>query len=328
MKSSFEKTIFESVTCDVCLCPRSRTVYSFVVRDQTTNIVRCTACGLCYLNPRPTAESVKSFYGESYYSYTLRDYTGAPPSRKERLKFAYMVDWRGFKPGPAIDPLPVPRLVSWLLSLFLAIPRFQQGGRLLDVGCGAGEKLIEFRRFGWQVAGVELSEAAAAEGTRGGLEIHTGFDADDPPFPDQTFDAITFYHSLEHMPSPLAALRLAHRLLRPGGEVIIVVPNFGSLERRIFGKDWGWMEIPIHFYHFTKPSLARLVRDAGFEIETIGNSFTGRSICRPASGPLRPLSQLVMALAGPFGVLCAMVSSGKAIIVSARRRTTDGRSVP
>jgi SAM-dependent methyltransferase len=310
---------FETVDCDFCGSGSYRQIYHFDVSNQVADIVECSDCGLCYLSPRPAASALPEFYGENYYSYSLSDDDVRPSfSLKDRLKFTYMNHHLGYQLDAGFPLLNVPRSVSRYLKPFIAMPRFKPQGRLLDMGCGAGEKLLEFKAFGWSVNGVELSDSAAQAGARKGLDIRTGRSLD-PPFPDASFDAVTFYHSLEHLPSPRHALTLAHRLLKPGGQILISVPNFGSLERRIFGKDWAWMEIPIHFYHFTKPSLASIVRDAGFKIETVGDSFSGQSVDRSTNGLLGPLSRIILRFAGPFGVMSALCGTGKAIILTATK---------
>ena len=230
-----------------------------------------------------------------------------------------MTEHLGYQLESEFRPVALPRALTGLLRFFVSMPRFVSQGRLLDVGCGAGEKLLEFRNLGWQVKGADLSETAAKAGAQKELEIQTSFSPDTPPYPDSSFDAITFYHSLEHFPSPSGALKLAHRLMEENGQLVVVVPNFGSLERRIFGTDWGWMQIPLHFYHFNKASLAEMIRDAGFRVEYVGNSFAGQSIDKPTTGPLGPLSRLIMKFHSLFGMLTALLGSGKAIIIVATK---------
>jgi len=84
------------------------------------------------------------------------------------------------------------------------------------------------------------------------------------------------------------------------------------------------MEFPIHFYRFSKLPLARFVRDSGFHIDKIGDSFAGQSTYRPTSGILGPLSRILMAFGSPFGMLCAMLGSGKAIIAASKPAATVG----
>lgn len=315
-----EDNKFESISCDSCGSSSAKPVYHFAINERNVDIVECIQCGLDYLNPRPSADAIEDFYEDNYYSYAL-DEAGSTRETglKARLKVAYMADFLGYTPHPDCPALAVPKFVSRLLGRILAVPRFVPGGRLLDVGCGAGDKLMEFRSLGWSVNGLELSTKAANAGATRGLDIRVGTLDENNPFADEAFDAITFYHSLEHLPSPNKALETAFQLLKPGGEVLIVVPNFGSLERRIFGQYWNWVDVPRHFYHFTKQTLTHCVRRRGFDVVSVGDSLAGQSIGRANDGWWRPVSLLVTAMPGLFAISSSFFGSGKAIILSARK---------
>ena len=139
-------------------------------------------------------------------------------------------------------------------------------GKVLDVGCGAGGNLKTLQAQGWDPYGIEISEVAAAharELVTG--NIHTGT-LESAPFPPQSFDLVFMSHSLEHLPSPVDALRLVHRLLKNDGLLAISVPNVNSLEFRLFGRWWFPLDPPRHFYHFDKHSLSGIFAQAGFRL--------------------------------------------------------------
>ena len=137
-------------------------------------------------------------------------------------------------------------------------------GRLLDVGCGSGEIGEAFAKLGWRVSGIEPADDVGRVAAARGIEVHGGT-LEDGPWPPQTFDAVVFSDSLEHINGPSAALRRAAELLKPGGLVAITVPNFGSWQRRIFGSCWFALDLPRHLQHFDRSSLESVAARAGLE---------------------------------------------------------------
>jgi hypothetical protein len=233
----------ERVVCDLCGSNDSETVVS--QRDLLLNvtadefvIVRCRPCGLVYLNPRPAQALLGSFYPPVYYPpvagkerpslqrkakrfssqlkrWVLEDYYGYPSSRGS-------VWWR-----------PLRKLLLWPDKTWRELkgryPLPWRGqGKVLDVGCGAGGNLKTLQEQGWQPYGVEISGIAAAHArdlTKG--EIHTGT-IESAPFPLRSFDVVLMSHSLEHLPSPVEALRRIHQFLKDDGLLVIHVPNVNS----------------------------------------------------------------------------------------------------
>jgi SAM-dependent methyltransferase len=142
---------------------------------------------------------------------------------------------------------------------------------VLDVGCGAGGNLKTLQDQGWEPYGIEISDVAAAharELVTG--NIHTGT-LESAPFPPQSFDLILMSHSLEHLPSPVDALRRVHRLLKDDGLLVVSVPNVNSLEFKLFGRWWLQLDPPRHFYHFDKRSLSGFFTQAEFQLHRVRN---------------------------------------------------------
>jgi SAM-dependent methyltransferase len=307
---------FEDLRCDMCGSADRTILYQYQLHANQANIVVCDRCGFTYLCPRPKSSRLHEFYGETYYSFRIE--RTRQSSLKDALRRTVMKHHFSYSDIYAADILNLPAALTRLFKAFVAVPHYRQDGRLLDVGCGAGQKLLEFKSLGWDVRGVELSERAAAEGRKLGLDIVVA-DLSNAPWPADTFSAITFYHSLEHLPSPRQALRMVFKLLHPGGEMLIVGPNFGCIERKLFGRDWNWLDVPVHFSHFTKATLTWIIAEAGFRIETVGFSAAGCSASLPVSNRLPAARKLADKAIRVFGVACAAAGSGKALIVSARK---------
>src|SRR5262249_29619535 len=87
----------------------------------------------------------------------------------------------------------------------------------------------------------------------------------------ETFDALFAQHVLEHVPDPASFLRAAHRLLKPGGKLVVAVPHLGSRSQKLFARAWGWYQVPAHLFHFSGPSLRAVCEATGF---TVDRSYT------------------------------------------------------
>lgn len=138
-------------------------------------------------------------------------------------------------------------------------------GRLLDVGAGMGEVMVGARVRGWTVQGVEpLAEAATATRETHGLDVITAT-LEESGLPERSFDAVTAYHVLEHIPEAREFLATMARWARPGGHVAVEVPNFDSALRRHTCSGWSGLRPLEHVTHFTPASLEDAFRRAGLE---------------------------------------------------------------
>ena len=274
----------EQVLCDLCrsndctVIIKQRDLLLNVTQEEFL-IVQCRTCGLVYLNPRPAQDRLGSFYPPIYYP---------PVSSKERsslqrqakkasaqLKRWVLEDYYGYpSPRGAVRWRPLRKLLLWPDKTWRELkgryPLPWRGqGKVLDVGCGAGGNLKTLQDQGWEPYGIEISEIAAAharELTNG--QIHTGT-VESAPFPPGAFDVVLMSHSLEHLPSPVDALRRIHRLLKDDGLLVIHVPNVRSLEFKLFGRWWFPLDPPRHFYHFDHSSLTATLAKSGFAPQVI-----------------------------------------------------------
>jgi 2-polyprenyl-3-methyl-5-hydroxy-6-metoxy-1,4-benzoquinol methylase len=208
-------------------------------------VVQCHDCGLCFTNPRPSPNSISQFYPSAYLPH-LRRNSRRPSSPWQRLS-------RFWK-----RPRKERRALAW-----------HGQGRLLDFGCGAGGYLERMHQQGWQVTGIDCS-AKAVQGVRSELGLNALIGS--LPHPELTrasFDVITMWHSLEHVHQPLEVLRQAHRLLVPGGKLVVAVPNIDSLPFRWFGHTWFGLDLPRHLTHFAPWTLQLMLERAGFQVTPI-----------------------------------------------------------
>ena len=133
-------------------------------------------------------------------------------------------------------------------------------GRVLDIGCGPGLLLDALRRRGWTAIGIErTSPAAAFARDRLGLDVRVG-GWQESGIGAGELDAVILWHVLEHLASPAECLRWAVERLKPGGVAVVGAPDFGSPEARWTGAKWFHLDVPRHLTHFTRQTLAALVR--------------------------------------------------------------------
>jgi len=212
----------------------------FAVEGVDEVVAVCDACGLGRFAPMLSAERVAAFYPDEYY--------GEPGA-----KFGRLVEW-GVRAVGA-------RHIHFLSRGLRA------GARVLDVGCGRGVILGPLADRGFEVHGVEVSEQAA-RGADPRAQIRIAAQLADAGYPDAHFDEIVVWHVLEHLIDPRAVLEEALRILRPGGRLVVAVPNFASAQARWAGADWFHLDLPRHLYHFPLAALQHLLENIGFELRS------------------------------------------------------------
>jgi SAM-dependent methyltransferase len=213
--------------------------YPFREQDGYT-IVKCAGCGLRYLDPQPTDEALETLYGETYYV--------SADSRQQGYD-AYATEAENWRRTFRDRLKDLPPTV----------------GTLLDVGAATGFFVEQAKANGWDAIGLEPS-AWAAEYARNevGVDVRTGT-LESAGLPDASFDVVTLWEVIEHLPDPIATLAEVRRILRPNGRLILSTPDAGSPAARVSGRRWlGWRKVPEHLFFFDRANLDRLLVRAGF----------------------------------------------------------------
>lgn len=138
------------------------------------------------------------------------------------------------------------------------------GARLLDLGAGSGALVEEALRLGWDAEGVEPSASLAAAARRRGLAVHEGT----LPLADlrPPYEQVTLVDVIEHVTDPRGLVAEIRALLRPGGRLLVVTPDVGSLAARLLGRRW-WHYRVAHVGYFRPATLDALLATAGFVLE-------------------------------------------------------------
>ena len=135
-------------------------------------------------------------------------------------------------------------------------------GRLLDIGCGTGSLLKEASKF-YDCTGLEPSDRAADAAESAGFQVIRST-VENAQIPDDAFDVVTMDAVLEHVPDPVAVLQQIHRILRPGGIVVIKVPKLWGPSHRRHGREWNGFRVGYHLTMFTGKTLSAALEVAGF----------------------------------------------------------------
>jgi 2-polyprenyl-3-methyl-5-hydroxy-6-metoxy-1,4-benzoquinol methylase len=206
-------------------------------------IVRCRRCGLEYVNPRLRSEVILEGYSEG------SDETFVSQARAREHTFR--------------------RSLAFLTRALPAKLRARIGGndrpRILDVGTAGGSFLKVARDAGWEVSGVEPNRWLCDWARRHyGLHIDNG-DLFEQRYAADSFDVVTLWDVLEHVPDPRALLEEVRRILRPDGVLLVNYPDKGSLAAHAMGRRWVFI-LTVHIYYFTRQTIRRLLEETGFQV--------------------------------------------------------------
>lgn len=235
----------ETVACD--LCGRDNCAPVFTVRDYIYglpgefSLVRCQHCGLLYLNPRPTRQSIGKYYPD--------------------------LDYHAFQTPPAWKAAILSRMRTAEAKALLRDAPAEP--RVLEIGCATGELLVTLRAMGAQVSGIETNGAAvqvAREQHK--LDVQIGM-LDEVRLMPVQYDLVLMKYALEHVHDPQATMHTIGELLKPGGRAVFWVPNARSWDARLFGPYWRGLDAPRHLYIFTPETMQRMAESAGLSIRAI-----------------------------------------------------------
>jgi 2-polyprenyl-3-methyl-5-hydroxy-6-metoxy-1,4-benzoquinol methylase len=252
--------------------------WSFYCAPGKWNYWDCLGCQSLYLDPRPTQMSIGAAYAK-YYTHSHDESVSFVRLMKDRLRNECLSQ----KLNANIEPrLHLPRVLNSVVAMIgkrVTVPfgwaslTGRPKGRFLDVGCGAGLTVALARDLGWDAMGLEIDPAAVSQARRSGLNILQGTYAQLSQYEGQ-FDCIMCSHVLEHVHGPRDLLAKLKGALKPGGVLLLILPNALSPMRRHFGANWRGLEAPRHISIPSEFHLAQLLSEAGFAVKSIaGNGF-------------------------------------------------------
>lgn len=228
------------MSCPICSAEHVRPK----LRKRRIQIFECANCGGAFWMP-PADFDARSMYDESYFANA-----GAEHGYDDYGSLAASLS----------------RTFARRLA---GLERPAGGGTLLDIGAAFGFAVREARRAGWRASGIEVSlDAAHRAGAQTGGNVAVA-SASATPFRSASFDVITLWDVIEHLPDPHAAVAEVARLLRPGGRFLLCTGDVGSLMARLSGARWHLYTLPEHLFFHSRRSLRRLLEAHDLQVESM-----------------------------------------------------------
>ncbi len=226
--------------CGYCKAKQSLKLYqTSSISADTFYLNRCLICHAVFLTPRPTREQLDRAYGDTYYG-------------QGQLKFTVFIE-------KMLDYFRLLRVRR--TNRYISPP-----AKILDIGCGNGRFLGYLIERSFTGYGIELPGKAAERAAQiPGLHLKVGQLAEED-FGEDFFDGICMWHVFEHLTEPKETLRIIQRILKPGGYLIMSLPNIDSLQSKLFRGSWLHLDPPKHLFFLESPVLISEMKTLGFNL--------------------------------------------------------------
>jgi 2-polyprenyl-3-methyl-5-hydroxy-6-metoxy-1,4-benzoquinol methylase len=211
------------------------------VSRETFQIVQCDSCGFKFTNPRPEEDQLGKYYkSEEYVSHSNTAKGFINSTYQSVRKYT-------------------------LLKKLQLISKYYKTGRILDIGCGTGEFLNTCKNAKWETIGIEPDDDAREMARKNyGLDVRNEKELNN--LTNGSFDIISMWHVLEHVPKLNERVEELKRLIKQNGIIIIAVPNCNSQDAKTYKAEWAAYDLPRHLYHFTPKDIETLFKNHGMKV--------------------------------------------------------------
>lgn len=223
--------------CPICETDKIETVNE--IRDhfltgEKFQLTKCRNCGFLFTNPRPEKSLLGKYYeSEDYFSH----------SKKKKGLITFLYD----------------SVKNYSLNKkYKIISAYKNDGNILDIGCATGEFLNQFKKHGWKTKGIEPAD----EPRQFAIEnYHLDVQPEEAlnEFYEDSFDVISMWHVLEHVPDLKERMEQIRRILKKDGLLVIALPNYLSWDGQHYQDYWAGYDVPRHLYHFTQKTITELL---------------------------------------------------------------------
>lgn len=242
-------SVIHYLHCPVCnsrQISEALTCKDYTVSQQNFAVWECRSCTARFTQQVPDAESIGPYYqSDNYISHSDTDKGLISKLYKMARKYTLA------KKVKSVE------IASGLSS-----------GSLLDVGCGTGAFLHAVQQSGWQVMGLE-PDAGARSVAKKLYQLEPKDASQLYHLQAESFDVITLWHVLEHIHDLQGYFEQFNRLLKPGGTIMIAVPNYLSTDAQKYSAYWAAYDVPRHLYHFTPQSIKTLSGLHAFDVKEV-----------------------------------------------------------
>jgi len=206
-------------------------VKDYLVTGEMFELIYDSEREMLITSPKPATENLSKYYeSEEYISHT--------DSKKGIVSYLYQT----------VKKRALQKKVALINSLN------NGAGTLLDIGAGTGDFLKQAKEANWKVSGVEPNEGAKKLAQEKGINLQESLN----DLNEETFDVITMWHVLEHVPNLEETISTIEKLLKPEGTLIIAVPNYNSFDANHYKEHWAAYDVPRHLWHFSQTSMQKL----------------------------------------------------------------------